>query len=156
MTIPFQEPKPPALEQWNMGIPDKRIDTLDLAWTWKGRWRGALLGWRWHLRPQDHAEAGSEATLGFTGSAISLVGNYSQEGGKADVYLDGKRRQAKLALYRSQTPTTTSGIYGPSAEGHTLPRRPRTDADSRSRGRKFAIRSAVSFMSPGRVKASLP
>jgi hypothetical protein len=37
--VPYQEPKPAKLEQWDMGVPDRRIDTLDAAWSWKGNWK---------------------------------------------------------------------------------------------------------------------
>jgi hypothetical protein len=36
--VPMQAPKPPKLEQWDMGIPVKRVDPLDPNWTWKGKW----------------------------------------------------------------------------------------------------------------------
>jgi hypothetical protein len=39
IVIPFRSPR---LRHWNSGtwaFPDKRIDTLDVAWTWTGRWK---------------------------------------------------------------------------------------------------------------------
>src|SRR5262249_21965454 len=36
--IPQQEPQAPKLEQFDMGVPEKRIDTLDPEWSWKGKW----------------------------------------------------------------------------------------------------------------------
>jgi len=148
MVIPFQEPKPAALEQWDMGVPDKRIDTLDVAWTWKGRWREEHY-WDGNgvSARKTTQEAGSEAILDFTGCAISLVGKYSQEGGRADVYLDG-RKAGDIDAYI--VPNTTDNdlwhAYGLTPGRHTLRIVPRTDADSRSRGHKLAIESAISFI----------
>jgi hypothetical protein len=109
MVIPFQEPNAPALEEWDMGVPDKRIDTLDVAWTWKGRW---LEEHYWDgngiSARKTTQDAGSEAILSFTGCAISLVGNYSQEGGRADVYLDGKKA-GEIDAYIVPNTTDTSG-----------------------------------------------
>jgi len=148
MVIPFQEPKPAALEQWDMGVPDKRIDTLDVAWSWKGRWREEHY-WDGNgvSARKTTQEAGSEAILDFTGCAISLVGKYSQEGGRADVYLDG-RKAGDIDAYI--VPNTTDNdlwhAYSLTPGRHTLRIVPRADSDSRSRGHKLTIESAISFI----------
>lgn len=147
MVIPLQEPKAPALEEWDMGVPDKRIDTLDVAWTWKGRWLEEHY-WDGHgiSARKTTQEAGSEATLSFTGSAIALVGNYSQEGGRADVYLDGKEAgEINAYIVANTTDNDLWHAYGLTSGSHTLRIVSRTDADNRSRGRKFTIESAISF-----------
>ena len=155
MVIPFQEPKTPALEQWDMGVPEKRIDTLDVAWAWSGRW---IEEHYWDgngisARKTAH-EAGSEDTLTFTGCAISLVGSYSQEGGRADLYLDGKKAgEIDAYIVEHTNDNDLWHAYGLKPGKHTLRIVPRSDADSRSRGRKFAIESAVSFM-PRKQKPS--
>jgi len=147
IVIPFQKPTPAALEQWDMGVPDKRIDTLDVAWTWTGRWKeehywdGSGISAR-----KTTNEVGSEATLSFTGSAISLVGSYSQEGGRADVYLDGEKT-GKIDAYIVERTSDNDlwHAYGLKLGKHTLRIVLRGDADSRSRGHKLAIESAISF-----------
>jgi hypothetical protein len=147
MIIPFQEPKPAALEQWDMGVPDRRIDTLDATWTWTGRWKeehywdGSGISAR-----KTTNEVGSEATLSFTGSAISLVGSYSREGGRADVYLDGEKT-GKIDAYIVERTSDNDlwHAYGLKPGKHTLRIVPRDDADSRSRGQKLSIESAISF-----------
>ena len=91
-------------------------------------------------------EVGSEATLSFTGNAISLVGSYSQEGGRADVYLDGGKT-GKIDAYIVERTSDNDlwHAYGLKPGKHTLRIVPRGDADSRSRGHKLAIESAISF-----------
>ena len=39
VSIPVQKPKPPKLEQWSPGIPDRRIPATDAAWEWRGAWK---------------------------------------------------------------------------------------------------------------------
>ena len=42
--IPRQTPKAPKLEQWNPGVPDKKVASGDAAWTWKGQWTSSRDG----------------------------------------------------------------------------------------------------------------
>ena len=37
LVIPAQSPSPPALEQWDMGMPDRIVKADDPAWRWRGR-----------------------------------------------------------------------------------------------------------------------
>src|SRR5258705_969174 len=37
--IPVQEPQAPALEQWDIGVPLKRVELTDAAWTFKGNFQ---------------------------------------------------------------------------------------------------------------------
>jgi len=148
MVIPFQEPKTPTLEQWDMGVPEKRIDTLDVAWTWKGRWIEEHYWDGNGISARKTAqEADSEATLTFTGCAISLVGSYSQEGGRADIYLDGEKAgEIDAYIVEHTSDNDLWHAYGLKPGNHTVRIVPRSDADSRSRGRKIVIESAVNFM----------
>jgi hypothetical protein len=148
VVIPYQAPKPPKLEQWDMGVPYKRLAVTDPAWTWEGQWinlkshddDGALVTGR------AAGDAGAEAILKFEGSALALVGPCSQSGGKADVYLDDK----KIGEINAWIPERTSDnalwhAYGLSAGVHTLKIVTRSDADPRSKGRKVVITAALTY-----------
>ena len=90
LTIPAQTPEPPMLEQWDMGIPerdrrgrrrgvavDRRVDAAAGS-------RRASAGGKTPTRP------GAEATLTFTGTAVTILGDLAADGGRATVILDGK------------------------------------------------------------------
>ncbi len=83
--IPLQLPVPPPLEQWNPGTPTARIQPDDPRWTWSGGWRRA------EEPGQTTVEKGSEATLHFEGKAILLRGRMYEDGGQAEVFLDGRK-----------------------------------------------------------------
>ena len=75
--VPRQTPKAAKLEQWDMGIPDKRVDLKDPAWHWQGTWKDEMRGepgkqWRIGLSASG---AGAEVTFTFTGSAVAIVGD---------------------------------------------------------------------------------
>jgi hypothetical protein len=141
--IPAQSPKPPELEQWDMGVPDKRFGIDDKAWNWQGNWakvdvrRGAA---------KTATGPGPEVTLSFTGSAVALVGNYTQEGGRADVFLDGEKAQMIDAYVVPDTHDNDLWhAYDLKPGPHTLRVVLRDDADSRSKGKKLMISSAVAY-----------
>ena len=147
MVIPLQEPKPPGLEQWDMGIPNGRIDTLESAWTWRGRW---VEEHYWNgdgisARKMAH-EVGAEATLNFTGSRCFSSGGYSQEGGRAEVYLDGERaRKIDAYIVERTSDNDLWHTYELNPGKHTLRIVSRGDADSLSQGHKLTLESSITF-----------
>jgi ADP-ribosylglycohydrolase len=145
--VPYQEPNPPKLEQWDMGVPDRRIDTLDAAWSWKGPWKEEhYWGTDGILARKISNAAGAEATLSFTGSDVALVGRYTQEGGRADVYLDGERVGEIDAYIVERTHDNDLWhSYGLKSGKHTLRIVTRDDADPRSKGKKLEIANAISY-----------
>jgi hypothetical protein len=92
--IKIQEPVAPPLE---VAFPnlvfDKKVSIFDeKAWLFKGKWKPLeITGRNNEVRKQSiYAEkAGDELELSFTGTGISLTGNWYKDGGKADVYVDG-------------------------------------------------------------------
>ena len=104
--VPIQRPRPPKLEQWDMGVPDRRVGVKDAAWQWKGDWTSPAS--RDPNRPDARVatSTGAEATLKFTGSAVTILGLMNQASGRADVFLDGERR-VKSTLTSHGTRTTT-------------------------------------------------
>jgi hypothetical protein len=146
VTIPSQGPKPPKLEQWSMGVPYKRLAAADPAWTWKGGWSDEKSRDETRVTGKAASGAGAEAILKFEGTAVSLVGACSQSGGKADVYLDGK----KVGEINAWIPERTSDdalwhTYGLKAGAHTLRIVTRSDSDSRSKGNKILITAALTY-----------
>jgi len=82
--VRVQAPKPPKLEGWNYGTVAERIAAGDPRWSWKGSWREEKTAQR------VAEEKGAEASISFEGTGAIVVGPYLAEGGKADIYLDGK------------------------------------------------------------------
>ena len=149
LIVPIQAPKPPKLEQWDMGIPVKRVDPLDPNWTWTGNWSEDHYWDTDGLVTQKTSRTpGAETTLIFEGTAIALVGNGTQEGGRADLYLDGERTGLVDAYIIEQTNDNDLWhAYGLKPGKHTLRLVLREDADPRSTGRQINIATAVTYTS---------
>ncbi len=147
ITIPYQAPAPPRLEQWNPGTPDKRIAISDPAWKWEGAWSDdGGTGQEASLVGKSAEGAGAEATLSFTGTAVVLVGPRTQAGGKADVYLDGKGAGEINAYIVPRTNDDSLWhVYGLEPGPHTVRIVTRNDADSRSNGKRISLRAAITF-----------
>ncbi|MBI3735407.1 ADP-ribosylglycohydrolase family protein, partial [Candidatus Sumerlaeota bacterium] len=144
--IPAQTPKPPKLEQWSMGIPQKRLFTDAPDWRFDGKWPAAMDVERNRLRGHAATDPGAVATLEFTGTAIAIIGHCRQDGGRADVYLDG----SKVAEIDAYIPENTHDndlwhAYRLAPRKHTVRIVTRPDADPRSAGHLVMIESAVTF-----------
>lgn len=140
VTVPVQTPKPPKLEQCDFGVPDKVLPSTDAAWQWSGAWTTAG-------RSRVARGPGAEASIQFTGTGIALVGNHAQDGGRADVYLDGKKRELLADAYIPERTTDQDlwHVTGLKPGLHTLRLVTRDDADIRSKGKRLAIDSAVIY-----------
>ena len=88
--IPVQAAAAPPLEQWDMGVPAARLDASNKAWTFTGDWttNPSWDGVGVAERKTSTAQ-GNAATFTFEGTAVALVGRMAQDGGRADVFLDG-------------------------------------------------------------------
>jgi ADP-ribosylglycohydrolase len=87
ITVPFQAPKSPALEQWDVDAPTASLLSYGGAWTWSDGWEERPAGMgraKWTTRPD------AQATLQFSGTGVVIRGEYDDQGGKADVILDGQ------------------------------------------------------------------
>ena len=87
IVVPFQAPKAPALEQWEVDAPTASLLSYGGAWTWSEGWEEKPAGMgraKWTTRPD------AQATLQFSGSGVVIRGEYDDQGGKADVILDGQ------------------------------------------------------------------
>jgi hypothetical protein len=96
ITIARQNPVAPALEvSFPKVVLDKKISIFDKhAWTLTGNWKTYQRPGSQEKKPVDQAlfaeKAGDAIEISFSGTGISIDGNWFRDGGKADVYLDGK------------------------------------------------------------------
>jgi hypothetical protein len=145
VTIPVQSPKPPALELWTYGKPVKVVRCEAPAWRWKGDWVEGKDQHGLVVHETDHA--GAEATLTFNGTGLGLVGQLAENGGRADVYVDGKKSDLVADAYI--VPNTIDRdlwrVFGLPPGEHTLQIVVRDDADPRSAGQRMIINRAVVF-----------
>jgi hypothetical protein len=146
VSIPDQEPKPWKLEQWSPGVPDRIIRFDDAAWQWKGAWAEETGGRDKSVIGKVADSAGAEATLAFSGKAVALVGPLSQKGGRADVYLDGKRAGQFDAFIVERTHDNDLWhVYDLKPGAHRLRIVTRPDADARSQGKRILIERAITY-----------
>jgi hypothetical protein len=147
VVIPVQSPEAPPLEQWDPGAPVARVDADRPEWTWKGGWTteaprdGAPAG-----KARQASGPGDEAALLFAGTGVAIVGAMTQDGGRADVYLDG----AKAGEIDAWIPERTHDndywhVTGLANGPHSVRIVVRPDADSRSRGRLVRIERAIVY-----------
>jgi hypothetical protein len=147
VVIPVQPPKAPPLEQWGPGIPVARVEHDQPAWSWKGGWstqtvRGGRSSWT----VRQAGGAGDEATLVFEGTGVAIVGAMSQEGGRADVYLDGAKAGEMDAWIPERTHDNDYWhVTGLPNGSHTARIVVRGDADPRSRGRSIRLQRAIVY-----------
>jgi hypothetical protein len=134
-----QSPRPPRLEQWSPGIPDRRVNVSEAAWKWQGSWTA-----------DDEARVSSRpgdiATFTFEGVAVALLGRLDQSGGRAEVYLDGK----KVGRADSYIPERTHDnciwhTYGLEPGRHVLEVVTHEGRHPRSAGNRFVLSEAVTY-----------
>jgi hypothetical protein len=137
--VPIQKPRAPKLEQWNPGVPYQRIAAKDPAWAWSGLWTEDKEG-------KVSQGPGNRVTLAFDGVALALVGRLDQQGGRADVYLDGKKVGILDAYIVERTHDNVLWhTYGLKPGRHTLEVVTGEQQDARSKGRAVAISQAVVY-----------
>jgi hypothetical protein len=148
--VPWQEPEAAPLERWDAGVPRKRAEPADAAWTWAGPWTDATReSWGRELEAREAEGAGAEAVLRFEGTGVAVLGGCSQEGGRADVYLDGKKAGEVDAWIPERTHDNDYWHVTGLPDGkHMLRLVTRADADARSRGRRLRVDGAVVYGPP--------
>ena len=145
--IPAQEPEPPFLEQWDMGVPQQILEASDSAWTWAGEWEPAAAGRDGTAgRGRQARAAGAEATVSFTGTAATITGRMAQDGGLAEVTLDGQPASAINSWIPERTHDDTLWhIYGLAPGSHTVRIRTTGAHDPRSSGDLVLITGAIVY-----------
>jgi len=146
VVVPLQPPRAAPLEQWDMGVPDRRVGIDDPAWRFTrfARWAGEPDVPR---APRMRALGpGAEAALTFTGAAVAVLGDVSPAGGRADVFLDGRRMRPIDAYAMAGThDDAVWHAYGLRQREHTIRVVARDEADSRSTGKTVDILGAVVY-----------
>ncbi|HNV03175.1 MAG TPA: ADP-ribosylglycohydrolase family protein [Vicinamibacterales bacterium] len=144
--VPFQPPEPPALEQWEMGVPERRIGVEDAAWRFTGFTDPGHGGPGGPTSRMQANGPGAEALLTFTGAAVAITGDIGVDGGRADVYLDGAKAEPIDAYAGPRTHDNDLWhAYGLAQAPHTLRIVPRGEADPRSTGTRIAVTGAVVY-----------
>jgi hypothetical protein len=140
--IPTQSPKAPRLEQWSPGIPDRRSGIADASWSWQGAWQT-------EGQEKSADRGGAEATFRFEGVAVVLLGKLDQAGGRADVFLDGKKVGVADAYLVDRTHDHCLWhTYGLKPGPHILRLVTRSDRDPRSKAARISLSGAVTYRSP--------
>jgi hypothetical protein len=146
--IPVQEPAAPPLEQWDIGVPIKRVEFTEPAWTFKSRFDDGSFKPSSGNEPnfKESGTAGAEATFTFEGTGVAIVGRCTKEGGRADVFLDGE----KVGEIDAWIPKNTNDddywhVSGLGAGKHSVRIVVRSDTDARSLGNKLQIERAVVY-----------
>ena len=146
VTIRTQTPEPPALEQWTMGVPVQEVQHKDDAVEWQGDWTDAPYVSYERQAAKYSTSGGNSSTLSFEGTGISVVGNFSEAGGKADVYIDGQMAGTINSYLESRT--TDSNLfhaYGLEDGTHELKIVTLDVADERSEGNELGIMRIISY-----------
>ncbi len=145
--VPYQTPAAPKLEQWDMGIPSARLDTGAPAWRMTGPWQEQLAEKPKRRTGLSATAPGAEGELTFSGSAVAIVGEYSEFGGRADVFLDGRKSERGIDAYAA--PITHDNdlwhAYGLKSGRHVLKIVTRSDADPRSKGSRLVLSEAIVY-----------
>ena len=102
--IKFQKPVEPPLE---VAFPDIVFDrSISVfegnTWSKKGKWQIREVSSRDGKKINQSIfsdRPGDELSLAFTGTGIALYGNWFKDGGKADVYIDGKLQRTIDTYY---------------------------------------------------------
>jgi hypothetical protein len=114
--IKTQLPVPAAYEvSFPNVVFDKTIPVFDNAsWTFKGNWKPfEITGGNKKLIKQSmySEKAGDELVISFTGTGISIEGNWYKDGGKADVFVDGKLHRSIDTYYNFANQQHTVSIW---------------------------------------------
>jgi hypothetical protein len=148
VVIPVQEPAAPPLEQWEADPPIHRADLDDPAWEWKGDWQEQSFEKPWgSWEVRKTTTAGAEAAFTFEGTGVAIVGGMTQEGGRADVYLDGEKSDYYLDAWIPERTHDNDywHVTGLEPGEHTVRIVVREDADERSTGNLVQIQNALVY-----------
>jgi len=102
VVIPEQKPKAPRLEQWVVDPPTERLQASSGAWTWSDGWTPGS------SNTMSATAAGSEATLQFKGTGVAVLGDYTVNGGRAEVLLDNQKAGE---INAKKVPNTNDNVY---------------------------------------------
>jgi ADP-ribosylglycohydrolase len=152
--VKIQEPVAPKYEvSFPDVVFDKTVSVFDKnGWKFKGRWQPyETTVWpdKKMVEQSIYAEhAGDELEIGFTGSGISINGNWYKDGGIADVYVDGKLHSTIDTYYNFANQQHTESIWhvlNLSAGDHTIKIVVKGAKRPESAGSRVYITSAIIY-----------
>ena len=115
---------------------------MDAAWSWQGSWMETK-------EAKVSTGTGNEAALKFSGVAIALVGPLTQDGGRAQVFLDGRKAGTADAYIIERTHDNVLWhTFGLKPGEHTLRIVTTDQADPRSKGYRVGLEQAVLYRAP--------
>jgi hypothetical protein len=128
-------------------MPVGRLGLQDAAWTWTGRWSVRTSRQEWGTSSvRESTTPGDEATLEFEGTGVAIAGTMAQDGGRADVWLDGVKAGEIDAWIPERTYDNDYWhVTGLPRGRHTVRIVVRGDADARSIGRRLQIERAIVY-----------
>lgn len=115
--VRIQDPAPPATEiSFPDVVFDKTITIFDNnGWKFTGSWKPYEIlegGGKKTVRQSMYSEKrGDELELKFSGSGISINGNWYKDGGLADIYVDGKLHRTIDTYYYFANQQHTESIW---------------------------------------------
>ena len=114
--IKVQEPSAPVAEDSFPDVVfDKTVSVFDQeGWQFKGNWKPFEViseGDKKIKQSMYSEKAGDELILKFTGTGISLEGNWYKDGGKADIYIDGNLHRSIDTYYNFANQEHTASIW---------------------------------------------
>jgi len=114
--IKTQSPVAPGYENSFPNVVfDKRVSVFDKeGWNFKGSWKSYEITGDQNKKVRQAMVAekpGDELEFTFTGTGVSLVGNWYRDGGKADVYVDGKLHRSIDTYYDFARQQHTESIW---------------------------------------------
>ena len=95
---------------------DKKISVFDeKEWSFKGKWKPLEITSRRDNQVRKQSlygeKAGDELEIDFTGTGISIEGNWYKDGGKADIYVDGNLHRSIDTYYNFANQQHTTSIW---------------------------------------------
>lgn len=164
ITIARQTPVASPLEvAYPEVVLDQKISVFDPgAWTLTGNWE-TLKRVQWSEKELVDAAKFSSSTghsieLNFSGTGISIEGNWVKDGGKADVYLDGKlvRTIDTFFFYNNQEHENISlwHVTGLAEGSHTVKLVVKGEKNPLSNGMNVYLSKAIIFKTAPKKSAS--
>ncbi|HOW10046.1 MAG TPA: ADP-ribosylglycohydrolase family protein [Bacteroidales bacterium] len=115
ITVAPEEPVAPSPEiSFPKLVFDKSVPVFDKGnWKFTGKWNVYQTGSEGQKRDQAlwSDSAGDEAEISFTGTGISIKGNWWCDGGKADIYVDGSLNRSIDTYYFFANQQHTESIW---------------------------------------------
>ncbi|MBK7215030.1 MAG: ADP-ribosylglycohydrolase family protein [Bacteroidales bacterium] len=155
ITLPVQEVVPAKLEVSFPNVVYERNASVfsDAGWKFKGNWQ-PYMEKSWDQKSEKEqskysANPGDEAEFTFSGTGVSIMGNWFKDGGQADVYLDGKLTRSIDTYYEYSNQEHASvsiwHVFQLAPGSHTIKIVVKGSSNPLSKGKNVYIREAVVY-----------